>query len=95
MTGVSGLAGDPAYPVHEPPMPPLPLGKSGTKIAQTMNQLGWHWWPSGSDGSEETAALYCDASLVPLGANACRRPSLVPLHSDFNSLNLGRPFWLQ
>jgi choline dehydrogenase-like flavoprotein len=48
MTGVSGLAGDPAYPAHEPPMPPLPLGKSGTKIAQTMNQLGWHWWPSDS-----------------------------------------------
>ena len=48
MTGVSGLAGDPAYPAHEPPMPPLPLGKSGAKIAQTMNQLGWHWWPSDS-----------------------------------------------
>jgi len=46
MMGVSGLAGDPAYPNHAPPMPPLPLGKSGTKIAQTMNQLGWHWWPS-------------------------------------------------
>jgi choline dehydrogenase-like flavoprotein len=29
-------------------MPPLPLGKSGAKIAQTMNQLGWHWWPSDS-----------------------------------------------
>ena len=48
MTGVSGLAGDPAYPAHEPPMPPLPLGRSGAKIAQTMNQLGWHWWPSDS-----------------------------------------------
>ena len=46
MMGVSGLAGDPAYPNHAPPMPPLPLGKSGTKIAQTMNRLGWHWWPS-------------------------------------------------
>ena len=46
MTGVSGLAGDPAYPAHKPPMPPLPLGKSGTKIAQTMNRLSWHWWPS-------------------------------------------------
>ena len=29
-------------------MPPLPLGKSGAKIARTMNQLGWHWWPSDS-----------------------------------------------
>src|SRR5579872_3840253 len=48
MTGVSGLAGDPAYPTHEPPMPPLPLGKTGAKIGKTMNQLGWHWWPSDS-----------------------------------------------
>ena len=46
MMGVSGLAGDPAYPAHEPSMPPLPLGKSGAKIGQTMNKLGWHWWPS-------------------------------------------------
>src|ERR1700712_3494677 len=29
MMGVSGLAGDPAYPPKQPPMPPLPLGKSG------------------------------------------------------------------
>ena len=48
MTGVSGLAGDPAYPWHEPPMPPQPLGRSGTRIGQTMNKLGWHWWPSDS-----------------------------------------------
>ncbi len=46
MMGTSGLAGDPAYPPHQPTMPPLPLGRSGTKIAQTMNKLGWHWWPS-------------------------------------------------
>jgi choline dehydrogenase-like flavoprotein len=46
MMGVSGLAGDPAYPAHSPPMPPLPLGKTGTKLARTLNQLGWHWWPS-------------------------------------------------
>jgi choline dehydrogenase-like flavoprotein len=48
MTGVSGLTGDPAYPAHTPPMPPLPLGKSGARIGRTMNQLGWHWWPSDS-----------------------------------------------
>ena len=46
MMGVSGLAGDPAYPVHTPPMPPLGLGKSGTRFAHAMNKLGWHWWPS-------------------------------------------------
>ena len=48
MMGVAGLAGDPAYPAHRPPMPPLPLGRTGTKIGQTMNKLGWHWWPSDS-----------------------------------------------
>src|ERR1700723_259335 len=46
MMGVSGLAGDPAYPPKAPPMPPIPLGKSGARFGQAMNQLGWHWWPS-------------------------------------------------
>ena len=46
MMGVSGLAGDPAYPPKEPPMPPVPLGKSGARFGKAMNQLGWHWWPS-------------------------------------------------
>jgi choline dehydrogenase-like flavoprotein len=45
--GVSGLAGDPAFPPKEPPpMPPLPLGRSSTIFAKAMNKLGWHWWPS-------------------------------------------------
>jgi choline dehydrogenase-like flavoprotein len=48
MMGVSGLAGDPAYPPHDPMMPPLPLGKSGTTLARGLNKLGWHWWPSDS-----------------------------------------------
>ena len=48
MMGVSGLAGDPAYPPHEPMMPPLPLGKSGATLARGLNTLGWHWWPSDS-----------------------------------------------
>ena len=48
MTGVSGLAGDPAYPPKQPMMPPLPLGKSGAVLAGGLNKLGWHWWPSDS-----------------------------------------------
>ena len=48
MMGVSGLAGDPAYPPQEPMMPPLPLGKSGATLARGLNKLGWHWWPSDS-----------------------------------------------
>jgi choline dehydrogenase-like flavoprotein len=46
MMGVAGLAGDPAYPAHQPTMPPVPLGKTGTLYARAMNKLGWHWWPS-------------------------------------------------
>ena len=46
MMGVSGLAGDPAFPPTQPPMPPLPLGRSGACLAKAMNKLGWHWWPS-------------------------------------------------
>lgn len=44
--GVSGLAGDPAYPQHSDyPLPPLPLGPAGRRVAEAHNRLGWHWWP--------------------------------------------------
>ena len=46
MMGVSGLAGDPAYPDKQPNMPPLPLGKGGALLGRALNELGWHWWPS-------------------------------------------------
>lgn len=48
MTGVSGLAGDPAYPPKTPMMQPLPLGLGGSRLASGLNRLGWHWWPSDS-----------------------------------------------
>ena len=48
MMGVSGLAGDPAYPPKPAIMPPLPLGRAGTKLAEGFNAMGWHWWPSDS-----------------------------------------------
>src|SRR5690606_24552725 len=44
--GVSGLAGDPAYPAGEgPPNPPVPIRASGRRMAKALNELGWHWWP--------------------------------------------------
>src|SRR6478736_4829721 len=45
--GVSGLPGDPAYPpdAEDAPMPPLPIGSAGMKVARGMTKLGWHWWP--------------------------------------------------
>jgi choline dehydrogenase-like flavoprotein len=67
MTGVSGLAGDPAYPrdnTHR--LPPLPLGKTGEVLAKGFNKLGWHWWPS------DTAIISQDydgrAQCINLGA---------------------------
>lgn len=45
--GVSGLAGDPAFPAGKgPPLPPGPLGRMGQRVARAHNQLGWHWWPA-------------------------------------------------
>jgi choline dehydrogenase-like flavoprotein len=67
MTGVAGLAGDPAYPrdnAHK--LPPLPLGKSGQVLARGFNKLNWHWWPS------DTAIITEDydgrAKCINLGA---------------------------
>lgn len=48
MMGVAGLAGDPAYPPKDVPLPPVPLGPLGERIAQGFDALGWHWWPSDS-----------------------------------------------
>jgi choline dehydrogenase-like flavoprotein len=46
MIGVSGHGGDPAYPQGAgPPLPPLPIGSLGRRVASGMNDLGWHWWP--------------------------------------------------
>ena len=44
--GVSGLGGNPAYPPGAaPPLPAHPILKTGRKMAEAMNELGWHWWP--------------------------------------------------
>ncbi len=44
--GVSGLGGDPRYPAAaEPPLPPLPIGEAGLRVARAHARLGWHWWP--------------------------------------------------
>ncbi len=44
--GVSGIAGDPAYPDRpEYQMPPLPIQPWGEKLAAAHSRLDWHWWP--------------------------------------------------
>jgi choline dehydrogenase-like flavoprotein len=52
--GVSGLGGDPAYPEHDYPLPPHPIGPAGVQMARGMNKLGWHWWP-GTNAIPSTA----------------------------------------
>jgi choline dehydrogenase-like flavoprotein len=45
--GVSGLAGDPAYPEGaELPLPALPLGDGVLDVVRAHDRLGWHWWPA-------------------------------------------------
>jgi len=66
MMGVSGLAGDPAYPPKQPVMPPLPLGKSSAVLARGFNQLGWHWWPT--DCAINTKAYGGREKCINLGA---------------------------
>jgi len=77
MMGVSGLAGDPAYPPKQPPCPPLPLGKVGETIAKGYNKLGWHWWPSDSaiisqsyEGRDKCINLSSCVSGCPQGAKS-------------------------
>lgn len=62
--GVSGIAGNPAYPTKMAyPTPPLPIGKVGRKAAECMDKMGWHWWPG-------TNAI---PSVAYNGLNACVR----------------------
>lgn len=45
--GVSGLAGDTAFPPGKDlPLPPAPLGPMGRIVARAHNRMGWHWWPA-------------------------------------------------
>jgi choline dehydrogenase-like flavoprotein len=45
--GLSALGGNPAYPPGEdPPLPPLPIGQLGLRVARAHARLGWHWWPA-------------------------------------------------
>ena len=65
MMGSSGLAGDPGVPSRQPPMSPIPLGKTGTHYGRAMNRLGWHWWPS--DTTVATADYEGRAACINLG----------------------------
>ncbi len=65
MMGVSGLAGDPAYPQKEAVMPPIAMGRTGEVLGAAMNRLGWHWWPS--DAAIATKEYEGRAPCINLG----------------------------
>ncbi len=65
MMGVAGLAGDPAYPPKEVPLPPVALGEFGHRLGRGFNELGWHWWPS--DSAIATQAHAGRAPCINLG----------------------------
>jgi choline dehydrogenase-like flavoprotein len=65
MMGVAGLAGDPAYPGKELPLPPVPLGRLGEALGRGFNRLGWHWWPS--DSAIATREYEGRAACINLG----------------------------
>ncbi|MFN8188750.1 MAG: NAD(P)-binding protein [Gaiellales bacterium] len=76
--GVSGLAGDPAYPEGaDLPLPPLPLGGGILDVVRAHDRLGWHWWPAPNailsaryDGRRPCAGWGCCMQGCP-GRRAC------------------------
>ena len=63
IVGCCGIAGDPANPPRKPrPMPPLPLGLDGERVARAFDRLGWHWWPADS---------YVNTTPYKQGREAC------------------------
>ena len=62
-----GMGGDPAYPPggEDPPLPPLPIGAGGLKVARAHTRLGWHWWPE--PNSILSAPLRRAAPVRPAG----------------------------
>ncbi|QRI66624.1 GMC family oxidoreductase (plasmid) [Shinella sp. PSBB067] len=50
---VSGVAGDPAFPYHDVPLPPFELKEMEKKMIAAHERLGWHWWP----GSNSIASV--------------------------------------
>jgi choline dehydrogenase-like flavoprotein len=71
--GVAGLAGDPAYPYHEPPLKHVPIGLMGETMGRGFNELGWHWWPSDSAiATEDYEGRERCANLGPCNAGCAK-----------------------
>lgn len=64
---VSGVAGDPAYPYHDIPLPPFELKSMEKKMIEAHDRLGWHWWP----GSNAIASIKHNALEPCVRRGAC------------------------
>lgn len=64
---VSGVAGDPAFPYHDVPLPPFNLGQMEKKLINAHDRLGWHWWP----GSNSIASVKHNALEPCVRRGAC------------------------
>jgi choline dehydrogenase-like flavoprotein len=66
--GVSGIAGDPAYPDRpEYLLPQLPIHAIGERVAAAHDRLGWHWWP----GSNAIASVPHDGRRQCVQRGTC------------------------
>lgn len=83
-TPVSGLEGDPVYPLIKSLLPPVPLGLMGEKIAHGFNKLGWHWWPSYS--AIATAPFKNHGVCINLGTCNLGCPQQAKSSSDLSHL---------
>jgi choline dehydrogenase-like flavoprotein len=85
--GVAGLDGNPAYPDgFAVPLDPAPIHRTGRRMAEGMNKLGWHWWPGTNAiptrkfGAQEECVRYGICRMgCPAGAKASTDVTHLPL----------------
>lgn len=84
MLGICGIAGDPANPPRASrATPPLPFGRSATRLSAAFERLGWHWWPA--DNGILTAPFDGRPACNHCGAcrNGCPRGSIAMMHVTY------------
>jgi choline dehydrogenase-like flavoprotein len=73
MMGVSGLAGDPAYPPQDAADAADAAGQDRRDASAGDEQLGWHWWPSDSAIATPNMKAARAASTSATARRAARR----------------------
>lgn len=76
MVGVSGVAGDPAYPPREARMAPVRHGNYVNLAARGLERLGWHWWPADNSILTERRGERLPCNHCGMCTYGCPRGSL-------------------